>query len=112
MFASVVLSATLVWPPPRHITTSGVPLPVGAIDIQPSRTSARLTRTIDRFAPLTLVEGSQLTLHIELTGPASDDDAAVTSSTCYNYTLRVRSPRAAITSCSVHGAAYALETLT
>ena len=64
MFASVVLSATLVWPPPRHITTSGAPLAVGAIEIQPSRNSIRLGRTIERFlstaTPLTLVEGSQL----------------------------------------------------
>ena len=115
MFASVVLSATLVWPPPRHITTSGAPLAVGAIEILPSRNSIRLGRTIERFlstaTPLTLVEGSQLTLRIDLTGPASEDDAAVTSSTCYNYTLRVRAPDAVVTSCSVHGAAYALETL-
>ena len=115
MFAFVVLSATLVWPPPRHLTTSGAPLAVGAIDIQPNRSSARLSRTIERFlstsTPLTLVEGSQLTLRIDITGPASDDDAAVTSSTCNSYSLRVRAPEAIVTSCSVHGAAYALETI-
>ena len=64
MFASLVLSASLVWPPPRHLTTSGAPLAVGAIEIKPTRSSARLNRTIERFlstaTPLTLVEGSQL----------------------------------------------------
>ena len=67
-------------------------------------------------AEASLLEASPPTLHevsVEITG-SDPDELYPSRRTCYNYTLTVRGspPTARIASCSVFGAAYALEGLT
>ena len=103
-----------IWPPPRSFTASGPQLALSPdITIHHSFASSRLERIKARYLPLltaaavTTSAPSLHAIHLNVT----DFNERLDDRTCYNYSLHVSDDAARIESCSIFGAAYALEGL-
>ena len=103
-----------IWPPPRSFTASGPQLALSPdITIHHSLASSRLERIKARYLPLltaaavTTSAPSLHAIHLNVT----DFNERLDDRTCYNYSLHVSDGAARIESCSIFGAAYALEGL-
>ena len=103
-----------IWPPPRSFTASGPQLALSPdITIHHSFASSRLERIKARYLPLltaaavTTSAPSLHAIHLNVTG----FNERLDDRTCYDYSLHVSDGAARIESCSIFGAAYALEGL-
>jgi hypothetical protein len=118
------LSTYLIWPPPASLRASGASLAVDArLRIETSHKSERLTRTVSRYSALlhdavaasapAATEPALRAVRITVTDPHVEDELQVSARSCYNYSISIRrtDPIANVTTCSVFGAAYALEGL-
>ena len=110
----------MIWPPPASYSASGPPIGLASnVEIVfNSEPSPRLAGIRSRYHALLLAAAaapptsSLMTMTLrEVRVRVTDPSEALNEHTCYNYSLTVQDRAAEISTCSVYGAAYALESL-